>query len=312
MTPFSSSQYASVQRTIARSAGKAAAIYGYPMVEMLRACRLHTRSSFDDGKDSRPLINTPDVSDCATVWISLGDGPKRLSIDCDHLPGQGSSLLLRDAYGEPVEGFDFDCLRDGVVLIGPRAELSVEMNVRPVRCASDLVWLVCRSGNDGATDVHANAWMSGVRVEGLAGGDPPSARRPASVELWEGEPTDAFVEAIEGRQLVEALAPIFFANLCRAMAQAPGRMSDRPLIARIKKIGLGPEAALDWNGFAPAVRKGLTEGFLDAAQLVIDKAIQASGEPTGGWPGNPTRSGDYLQRAVATRNSVDSDGVAAA
>ena len=43
------------------------------------------------------------------------------------------------------------------------------------------------------------------------------------------------------------VAPRFFANLCQALAEAPGRVEDRALVAWFGQAGLRPDASFAWD-----------------------------------------------------------------
>lgn len=268
---------ARVERVIARALGRAACLYGHPLVELLRTCRLQTRSRFDPGKSGRAPMDAlhcstrPPVEHgpygfaaspglYTTAWIHLGDGPHWLYVPAAPAHHRQRHLVLHDARTDRLLSLDADALASGaeLVLVGPHDDpppLSGKQVL--VRSSSNMVWLV-------AFSPAAMGPQSNIRLHGAS--DNPPHRRPPAVDLWAGDDSDAFVDLVERREPAARVAPTFYANLCRALAHAPPRPDDRALIASFRRIGLAPDAALDWQQLRPQVRAGLIEGFEDASR----------------------------------------------
>ncbi|WP_295525843.1 DUF1254 domain-containing protein [uncultured Pseudacidovorax sp.] len=304
------------RRDMARSAGLAAFVYGYPLVESVRTCRLQTGHH---GLASRAPLNTlhsatrpstdqdRDVVTPAndllytTAWIHLGDGPCVLTVPAaaEH-PGRYFVLALYDAYTENFENLGpRNCSAQGeqVLLLGPGQSAPAALShLRQVACPTHLVWLISRIlVGDEADQPAARALQATIRLAPAEGTGP--ARAPASVAGWEGEPVDAMAD-MEAGVPAEDVARRFFGNLCRALSDAPGRPEDQGLIAWFGQAGLRPGSGFDWALLDAPVREGLLQGFVEAIRLVGEAARSRKRKP---WvlAGRAGRYGhDYLTRAL--------------
>ena len=307
---------------LARSIGLAAFVYGYPLVESMRTCRLQTRGATASVIGaSRPTIDRPlhwagpttaddrDVVTPAndlmytTAWINLADGPRLLGVPAAaSQPGRYFVLALYDAYTENFENLGArNCRAEGetVVLVGPKgvAPELLPPGQRVVRAPTDLVWLIARVLVVDADDLpRAKELQSTITLAALPGSD--HGHRPAAVEQWQGEPVDVMAAVLERGEAHEPVAARFFANLCRALADEPGRIEDRGLVAWFAQAGLKPGDGFDCACLDEALREGLLQGFLDGVELVASATRHRQAKP---WV-LPMRNGrygsDYLMRAL--------------
>lgn len=304
------------RRDLARAVGLTAFVHGYPLVESVRTCRLQTghpglaprapinalhaitRPSTDQDRD----IVTP-ANDLlyTTAWIHLGDGPCVLTVPAaaEH-PGRYFVLALYDAYTENFENLGpRNCSAQGeqVLLLGPcqRAPAALA-HLRHVPCPTTLVWLIGRIlVGDEADWPAARALQAGIRLAPAEGTGP--SRVPACVAAWEGEPVDAMADMQAGVPTHD-VARRFFGNLCRALADAPGRPEDVGLVAWLGQAGLRPGSGFDWAALDAPTREGLQQGLAEATRLVGEAARSRRRKP---WvlAGRAGRYGnDHLTRAL--------------
>lgn len=275
-----------LQRATARAVGNAASAYGHALVETLRKCRRQTRSNFDRLDDTRPAIDTlyhgieaPDMQPPAgsgehvihsTAWLNLGQGIRHLRLRIDGANAVAAvsrtSAVFHDAYGEVICEFPRGSLRrGGIVLAGPHTHPAVQgSDADHVRSATGLVRLTCRTEVDGPAAAALQRLHDAMHIAGPPG--TMHGRRPAAVELWEGdEDRDVFLSVREHRAPGELLAPRYYANLCHAFAQWPVRANECHLVASLRKMGLMMGAPLEWRSLRAPVREGLVLGFEDAA-----------------------------------------------
>lgn len=246
-----------VRRALARSIGLAAFVYGYPLIETYRTCRLQTdagaaratglgldmRGDFDtlhhsqrpSTHEDRDVVTPANDLLYSLAWIHLADGPRLLTVPSSAAhPGRYFVLALYDAYTENFENLGpRNCAPEGetVVLVGPGGQVPEHLaGHRLVHCPSNLVWLIGRTVVGDAPDwPAARALQADIRLEPAPG--TPKGGRPAAVANWVGPPVDAMAAAFENQEPAAEVAPRFFTNLCHALAEAPGRKEDQGLLA---------------------------------------------------------------------------------
>lgn len=292
------------QRTMARTVGRAISLYGHSMVETLRLCRLQTRSNFERGDVGRTAMDTlhhgfeapgvpaqpwrDDRFIFSTAWLNLGHGVRHLLFRPAGEP-QGvapppTSATVYDAYGDVVREFPPGSLRPGgLVLAGPYTHPPVRSQCQDVdhlRPATSLVWLICRTRVEGPPAQALERLRGAMHIAGPTG--TMNGRRPAAVELWEGEECDAFVSVLQQRAPLERLAHDFYVNLCHAFAQWPPRARECELVAALRTMGPMAGAALEWHALRAPVREGLAQGLEDAAwEFGAAWARRPAGRPAG-------------------------------
>ncbi|MGH6625667.1 MAG: DUF1254 domain-containing protein [Burkholderiaceae bacterium] len=309
---------AGARQALARAVGMTAFVYGYPLVESMRTCRLQTSGSAgtparapvdalhhitQPSTDRDRDIVTP-ANDLlySTAWIHLADGPRLLTVPAAaRHPGRYFVLALYDAYTENFENLGpRNCRAEGetVLLVGPGGQVpSALQGHRVVRCPTNLVWLIGRIlVGDGDDLAAARALQSEIALAPAPG--TAQGRRPAAVEQWAGEPVDAMAEAWEQQRPPEQVAPRFFTALCQALADAPGRTEDQGLLAWLGQAGLTGGMQFAWEALDEPTRAGLVAGFADAVALVASAARSRRARP---WV-LASRAGrygsDYLVRAL--------------
>jgi len=306
---------AAARRAMARAIGLSAFVYGYPLTESMRTCRLQTEGaarrapvdalhSIDRPSTDRDRDIVTPANDLlyTTAWIHLADGPRLLTVPSAAAhPGRYFVLALYDASTENFENLGpRNCAAAGetMVLVGPNGTVPPALaGHRVVRCPTDLVWLIGRIlAGDESDWPAARRLQSEIRLAPAPGTG--HGRRPLAVERWQGEPVDAMAEVFEGGAAPAEVAPRFFANLCHALADAPGRAEDRGLLAWFAQAGLRAGEGFDWQALEAPLRDGLAEGFAEGVQLVGTAARSRRARPwvlasRAGRYGN-----DYLARAL--------------
>lgn len=313
------------RKSLARSIGLAAFVYGYPLTETYRTCALQTapqaerRTGASHGSDVRAPLNTlhhaprPSTDEDRDVvtpandllytiaWVHLAAGPMLLTVPAAaRHPGRYFVLPLYDAYTENFENLGpRNCNPEGetVVLVGPGGTVPEPLaGHRVVRCPTDLVWLIGRIlvGDEGDWPA-ARALQSEIKLAPAPGTSMHG--RPGAVEHWAGPPVDAMAAAFEHREPAAQVAPRFFTNMCRALAEAPGRVEDRGLVAWFGQAGLRPDAAFSWDALDEPVREGLVEGFAEGVQLVGAVGRNRRPKPWSMAPATGRYGSEFLGRA---------------
>lgn len=312
------------RRALARAVGLAAFVYGYPLTETYRTCRKQTnpseaglpsanmdlrgarcntlhhgqRPSTDADRD----VVTPANDLLYTLsWIHLKAGPQLLTVPSTVAhAGRYFVLALYDAYTENFENLGpRNCRAEGetVVLVGPGGEVPQALQGhRVVHCPTDLVWLIGRIVvGDESDQPAARRLQADIALQPAPG--TPASGRPAAVEHWVGEPVDAMAAAFERDEPAAQVAPRFFANLCHALAEAPGRVQDRGLVAWFGQVGLMPLASFNWEALDEPAREGLIEGFADGVRLVAAQGRHRRPRPWSLHAATGRYGSEYLGRA---------------
>jgi hypothetical protein len=235
------------------------------------------------------------------AWVHLGDGPMLLTVPAAaRHPGRYFVLPLYDAYTENFENLGpRNCNPEGevVVLVGPDGTVPESLQGhRVVRCPTNLVWLICRIlAGDESDWPAARALQAEIKLEPAPG--TPSGRRPAAIEQWMGEPVDAMAAAFENGEPAAQVAPRFFTNVCHALAEAPGRVEDRGMVAWFRQGGLEPDAAFSWETLDEPVREGMIEGFAEGVNVVAAVGSNRRPKPWVMTPSTGRYGNEFLGRA---------------
>lgn len=302
------------RQALGRSIGLTAFVWGYPLVEMLRTCRLQTgngqgaawhapidrlqhctRVSTDADRD----VVTP-ANDLlyTTGWIHLAHGPRRLTVPPLH-EGRYLVLALYDAW---TENFANPGLRtsprggETVLLVGPDAppDAGAGSGLRVLRSPTRLVWLIGRVvAGDEADLPAARALQAGIALAADAEGPPPAA-----VSAWQGPPEDT-VAALQARpDEAPAIAARFFDNLCHGLAGECVPPADAGLLAWVAAAGLQPHASFAFEQLDEPLRQGLVQGLADGVALLVHSSRSRHARPWALTARVGRYGSNYLVRAL--------------
>lgn len=316
---------AEAQRALARSIGMAAFVYGYPLTEIYRTCAMQTapraqrRPGASAGSDVRAPMNTlhhaprPSTHEDRDVvtpandllytmaWLDLTQGPMLLTVPSSarHL-GRYFVLPLYDAYTENFENLGpRNCKPEGetVVLLGPGGIVpDALLQYRVVQCPTNLVWLIGRIlAGDESDWPAARALQSDILLEPAPG--TVLGGRPSAIEQWAGNTVDAMAAAFENGEPAAQVAPAFFSNFCHALAEAPGRVEDRGLVAWFGQAGLKADRTFSWEALEEPLRSGLIEGFAEGVRAVAAIGRNHRPQPWAMTPATGRYGSEFLGRA---------------
>ena len=306
---------------LGQSIGLSAFIWGYPLVETIRTCRLQILAGDDERVSWRAPIDrlqhvlrasTSSDRDVVTPandllyttgWINLANGPRTLQVPSSKLHhGRYFVLALYDAWTEnfenpgrrnsPPEG-------ETLLLVGPNtpALFSAPSGMRLVRAPTNLVWVIARVVVGEGQDLpKAQALQADIRLECQVGTD--SGRTPAAVEHWVGPPEDTLAALHKRPQDAHAIAGAFFTNLCLCLADAPPGVADSGLADWFQRGKLMPGRTFDWAWLDAPLRDGLQQGLIDGAALVVAQSRSQSARPWAAHYGLGRYGTKYLTRAL--------------
>jgi hypothetical protein len=304
-----------------QSVGFAAFVWGYPLVESVRTCRLQVadepgsevawHASIDRLQHvgrvataaDRDVVTPANDLLYTTGWIHLANGPRVLHVPAAaRHPGRYFVLALYDAW---TNNFANPGLRESpaggeaVWLIGPGTPepASAPDGMRVLRSPTDLVWLIGRVLAGPGDDVRAaRGLQSEIRLDCPPGTD--SGRRPAAVDRWQGPPEDTIAALAARPAEAGEIAAAFFTNLCRSLADAAVPPADAGLAAWFARAGLVPGAAFDFGHLPPPMRTGLQRGLQDAAAWLHGASRSRRARPWATHFGLGRYGSEYTTRAL--------------
>lgn len=306
---------------LGQSIGLAAFVWGYPLVETLRTCRLQTMATDADAVAWRGAIDrvqhvrrastaadrdvvTP-ANDLlySTGWINLANGPRLLHVPASSQNGGRYFVLaLYDAW---TNNFENPGLRTSppagevVALLGPgtAAGTALPAGARMVRAATNLVWLIARIVVGDTNDLPgARALQAAIRLGCPNGTD--SGTLPAAVRHWVGAPQDTMAALQQRPGDASAIAGAFFTNLCHCLADAPPTAEDAGMAAWFTRGKLVAGEAFDWAWIDAPLRAGLTQGLVDAAALITSASRSHVARPWAASFALGRYGSNYLVRAL--------------
>jgi hypothetical protein len=197
------------------------------------------------------------------------------------------------------------------VYFGPKAPAGYEANwvqttpgwsgptpdgMTRISAPTPYVWIIGRTKTDGPADYEAvHKIQAGYKITLLSEwgktASPAQAKIDPSVDMK--TPPKVQVDTMSARR--------FFAYAAELLKVNPPHITDEPIIARMKRIGIEPGKSFDLDKTDPAVRDGLARAPEEAQQLMAWK-VATLARVVNGWSLNTDTMGVYgdyyLKRAV--------------
>ena len=176
---------------------------------------------------------------------------------------------------------------------------AVPSGMTRISAPTPYVWILGRTKTDGPADYDAvHKIQAGYKVTPLSQwGKPPV---PPTVTI---DPT-VDMKTPPKVQVDTMPADRFFAYAAEVLKVAPPHVTDQPMIAQLKKIGIEPGKSFDLNKADPVVRKALENARSDAQQLMT-WSVPKLARVTNGWSMNTNTMGVYgnwyLKRAIVAQ-----------
>jgi hypothetical protein len=185
------------------------------------------------------------------------------------------------------------------LLVPPRWSGKVPQGLARIDAPTPYVWIIGRTKTDGPADYAAvHAIQKGYRITPLSGwGRPPTpvkAKIDPSVDIK--TPPKKQVDTMPGDK--------FFAYASELLKLHPPHITDQPIIARMKRIGIEPGKAFDVAKLDGATRKAIDDAPA-AAQKLMEWKIPTLARVANNWSMNTDTMGVYgnyyLKRAIVTQ-----------
>ncbi len=309
---------------LGQSIGLAAFVWGYPLVETLRTCRLQTldagtqaaawRADIDRLQHVRRAATAQDrdvvtpANDLlySTGWINLANGARLLRVPSSRRhAGRYFVLALYDAWTNNFANpGSANCDPNGetIVLVGPGTPGGSHwpQGMRVLHAPTDLVWLIGRVVvGDGPDEARAaQALQDDIALSCPEGSD--SGTRPVAVDHWIGAPEDTMAALAARPGQAEETAAAFFTNLCQCLASTTVPAADAGLAHWFNRGKLVAGTAFDWNHLDAPLREGLVRGLQDGAALLESGSRSHLARPWAASFALGRYGTDYLTRALTT------------
>jgi hypothetical protein len=256
----------------------------------------------------------------SSAWLDVGEAPVLLTVPETH--GRFYALTLVDlwtnvfaAVGPRTTGTE----RGIYAIGGPRWVAGpLPADAHPIAAPTRLIRIAGLTEVDGAAGfAAAHALQDGYRLVPLGGRDaghqPPPVAAGRAWPLTAGRAPPAGAERLSGatpplRRLERMDARTFFSTLNRLMHDNPPRLEDRPMVERMRKLGLLLENEDDWRQLDRDVRAAVEHGVETGFERIIAAAGAPPGDPVGSWRLRFRRGDfgtDYLGRAGAACAGLD-------
>jgi hypothetical protein len=161
------------------------------------------------------------------------------------------------------------------------------------------VWIIGRTRTDGPADYEAvRAIQAGLRVTALSGWGKPQAAMQARIDpaVDMQTPPKTQVDTMPGAR--------YFAYAAELLKLHPPHLTDQPIVAQMKRIGIEPGKSLNFDKLDPVVQKALADAPQAAQQLMAWKVATVA-RVANGWSMNTDTMGVYgnyyLKRAIVAQ-----------
>jgi hypothetical protein len=168
-----------------------------------------------------------------------------------------------------------------------------------IKAPTAYVWIIGRTKTDGPADYAAvHKIQAGYKVTPLS----EWGKTPKPVEVKIDPTVD--MKTPPKTQVDMMPAGKYFAYAAETMKLQPPHITDEPIIAQMKRIGIEPGKSFDFDKLDPAVKKAL-ESVPDDAQKLMAWKLPTIARVVNGWSMNTDTMGVYgnyyLKRAIVTQ-----------
>ncbi|MCW3474780.1 DUF1254 domain-containing protein [Limobrevibacterium gyesilva] len=171
--------------------------------------------------------------------------------------------------------------------------------VRRIDAPTPYVWIIGRTKTDGPADYEAvHKIQAGYKLTPLSQWGKPPEPVPVKIDPAVDMKTPPKI-------LVDTMSAVkYFAYAAELMKLQPPHITDDPIIARMRRLGLEPGKSFDLDKVEPAVRKALESAPQEAQQLMAWK-LRTLARVVNGWSMNTDTMGVYgnyyLKRAIVAQ-----------
>ncbi len=178
-------------------------------------------------------------------------------------------------------------------------EFRLPKETQRIDAPTPYVWIVGRTKTDGPPDYDAvHKIQAGLKITPLS----EWGKSPKQVEVKIDPSVD--MKTPPKIQVDTMPAGKYFAYAAELLKLQPPHLTDEPIIAQMKRIGIEPGRRFDIDKVGPAVKKGL-EGAPEEAQKLMEWKIATLARVVNHWSMNTDTMGVYgsyyLKRAIVAQ-----------
>lgn len=185
------------------------------------------------------------------------------------------------------------------VIVPPNWTGAVPTEFTRIDAPTPYVWVIGRTKTDGPSDYDAvHKIQAGYKITPLS--DWGSSPKPSEAKI------DPAIDMKTPPKLQVDRMPAdkYFARAAELLKLHPPHITDQPIIAQMKQIGIEPGKNFDFGSLDPAVQKALATAPADAQKLMAWK-LTTLARVANGWSMNTDTMGVYgnyyLKRAVVSQ-----------
>ena len=181
-------------------------------------------------------------------------------------------------------------------------EFKLPKDTQRIDAPTPYVWLIGRTKTDGPPDYDAvHKIQAGYKVTLLS----EYGKTPRPVEFKPDPSVD--MKTPPKVQVDTMTAGVYFANAAELLKLHPPHVTDEPIIAQMKKIGIEPGKSFDIGKLDPVVQRALETAPQDGQKLMAWK-LPTLARVANGWSMNTDTMGVYgnyyLKRAIVAQQGL--------
>jgi hypothetical protein len=315
--PFGAPAHAAVTAEEAHEIGIDAYLYFYPLITMDLTRRQSTNiaAGKELGKgpmnwfvsvpayppgDYKGVVRTNFDTLYSIAWLDMTKEP--MVVSAPDTSGRYYLLPMLDMWTDVFAspGWRTTGTQAGNFLITPpNWSGRVPAGMTRISAPTPYVWIIGRTKTDGPQDYDAvHKIQAGYKITPLSQwGKPP---RPVAAKI---DP-DVDMKTPPKVAVDSMSADRYFAYAAELLKTNPPHITDQPMIAQLKKLGIESRKSFDFAKADPVVQKALAAARVDAQQL-MQQAVPTIARMANGWSMNTDTMGVYgnwyLKRAIVTQ-----------
>jgi len=230
------------------------------------------------------------------LWYDLSKEPLVISVAASQ--GRYYMLPILDMWSDVVAVPGSRTSGDGAqtfALLGPGWKGSVPKGVEPIRCTTNVGWIIGRTNTKGKADFgNVHAFQDTMKAVPLSHWGNPKYTPPAKVKVMAGVDRKTPPPA----QVAKMDAKSYFTLFAELMKKNPPHEMDWNILEYLKAFNIVPGRSFDYKSLDAAHKAALTKAVAQAQPMILHHSI---GEAVNGWKiarefmGNYGNS--YMQRA---------------